>query len=443
MKEIVEGLIADFHERPLPTITSRHTAFPLLKGKANVAIGMRRSGKTYFCYQRMLELLEQGLDREKLLYLNFEDERLFGFQVTDFQTILDVYYARHPEFKSVECHIFFDEIQCVPEWQRFIRRLLDTENVKLYLTGSSSKLLSTEIATSLRGRSMSVEIFPFSFSEYLVAAGIFKVLPVRMGSQTVARLRNAVATYLEQGGFPEVLTYEVNDRIHVLQSYVDSVVLRDVIERHGAVNLLALRHLVAQVMAAPGSVFSVNKFYNSLRSMQIKCTKNALYGYVDYLVDAYLLQRVPLHTRSERMRMTNPPKLYPIDTGLANAMGYRNSANMGPLLETLAFLHLRRSGNDIEYVRTQDGYECDFIVRDRISGEFSLFQVCWDMSEQTTYERELRGLRSAMTQYGIGCGTIVTWDTSLEVDSQITAVPFWRWASTSQFSINSRAASVI
>ena len=431
MKEIIAGLMADFHERALPALTSRHSAFPLLKGKANVAIGMRRSGKTYFCYQRMLELLEQGLDRERLLYLNFEDERLFGFQVTDFQTILDVYYARHPEFKSLTCHMFFDEIQSVPEWQRFIRRLLDTEEVELYLTGSSSKLLSTEIATSLRGRSMSVELFPFSFPEYLIATGMFKTLPLRMGSKTVAGLRNAAATYLEQGGFPEVLTYEVDDRIHVLQSYIDSVVLRDVIERHGAVNLLALRHLVSQVMAAPGAVFSVNKFYNSLRRMQIKCTKNALYEYIDHLSDAYLLQRVPLHTRSERMRMANPPKLYPIDTGLANAMGYRHSANMGPLLETLVFLHLRRSGNHIEYVRTEDGYECDFIVRDRISGEFALFQVCWDMSEQTTHKRELRGLRSAMAQYGIDSGTIVTWDTAHEVDSQISAVPFWRWATTS------------
>jgi uncharacterized protein len=223
----------------------------------------------------------------------------------------------------------------------------------------------------------------------------------------------------------------VNARIHVLQSYVDSVVLRDVIKHHGTVNLLALRHLVAHVMEAPGSVFSVNKFYNSLRSMQIKCTKNALYEYIDYLVDAFLLQRVPLHTHPKRMRMTNPPKLYPIDTGLANAMRYRNSANMEPLLETLVSLHLRRSGNDIEYVRTKDGHECDFIVRDRISGAFTLFQVCWVMSEPTTYERELRGLHSAMSQYGVDCGTIVTWDTSRKVDNRITAVPFWRWASTS------------
>jgi len=428
MKKIIEELIADGYERSLPELTPRERAFPLLTGKANVAIGMRRSGKTYFCYQRMQELLAEGIDRERLLYLNLEDDRLFGFAISDFQTILDVYYARNPELKQLECHFFFDEIQCVPQWERFIRRLIDTERVQLYLTGSSSKLLSTEIATSLRGRSLSVELLPYSFTEYLTATKAFPEKLARQGARAVSTLRHAATRYLEQGGFPEVLSYAAADRIQVLQGYVDSVVLRDVIERHGETNLLALRHLVAHVMAAPGGVFSVNKFYNTLRSLQVKCTKNTLYEYVDHLVDAYLFLRVPLHTRSERMRMVNPPKLYPIDTGLAAAMGYRDSRNSGMMLESLVALQLRRWGYQIEYVRAAGGYECDFFARDPITGEASLFQVCWELAEQSTLTRELRGLHAAMEQYGVANGTIVTWDETSEFDGGIVACPFWRWA---------------
>ena len=395
--------------------------------KVNVAIGMRRSGKTYLCYQRMEELLDSGVEKRQLLYLSFEDERLLGFQASNCQSILDVYFALYPDLRERDCCFFFDEIQCVPGWERFIRRLLDTESVQLYLTGSSSKLLSTEIATSLRGRSLAVEVFPYSFREYLTSSGRFAALPGTFGSTTVAKLRNAMSAYLEQGGFPEVQPYSVTDRINVLQGYVDSVVLKDVVERHGATNLPAMRHMVAHVMAMPGGVFSVTKFYKALRSMQTSCTKNLLYEYVDHLVDAYLLQRVVLHSRSARARMVNPPKLYPIDTGLVHAMAYRNADNRGPLLESLVFLHLRRLGYALEYIRTRDGYECDFLATDRVMHERTLVQVCWSTSDSSTIKREVPGLTAAMKECGIDHGTIVTWDDEANLPDAIDVVPVWKW----------------
>ncbi|MBN1625808.1 MAG: AAA family ATPase, partial [Deltaproteobacteria bacterium] len=163
MKERIFQFIDDFHERKLPELISRDQTFPDIKGKALAVIGMRRSGKTYFCYQKMHELLASGTPREQILYLNFEDDRLLDFKVNDFQAILDVYFSKYPQHRDVTCHFFFDEIQCIEQWEVFIRRVLDTEDVQVYLTGSSSKLLSTEISTSLRGRSVAVEIFPFSF----------------------------------------------------------------------------------------------------------------------------------------------------------------------------------------------------------------------------------------------------------------------------------------
>jgi len=193
MKAILSQLIDDFFERELPIPVAREYNFAEIPGKVDVAMGMRRTGKTFFCYQKMRELAASGVQRDRILYLNFEDERLLDFSVKDFQSILDIYYARFPANKDVTCFLFFDEIQRIDQWELFIRRILDTEKVRIFLTGSSSKLLSSEIATSLRGRSLATEIFPYSFSEYLKARGVFAEPPKNFGSRTAAILRRAMA----------------------------------------------------------------------------------------------------------------------------------------------------------------------------------------------------------------------------------------------------------
>ncbi|MBI4792013.1 MAG: ATP-binding protein [Deltaproteobacteria bacterium] len=431
MKTILSQLIADSLERELPELVARERDFPGIPGKADVAIGMRRTGKTFFCYQKMKELLGSGVKRQRILYLNFEDERLLAFSVKDFQAILDVYYGRFPENKDLECYFFFDEIQRIDQWEMFIRRLLDTEKIRIFLTGSSSKLLSTEIATSLRGRSLSTEIFPFSFAEFLKANGLFGKPPQNFGSRTAATLRRAIADYLETGGFPEVLNLDRNLRVEVLQGYIDSVILKDVIERHRVGNVIALKHLVSHIMHAPGGKFSVNRFYNTLKSMAVRCTKNSLYEYLDHLLDAYLLYRVPIHSHSEKARMLNPPKIYTVDTGLLGAMTFRKSANNGPLLENLVFMHLRRNGYEAEYVNTREGGEADFLARHKAFGDVILIQACWDMADQNTFNRELRGLQSAMQELSINSGTIVTWDDEAALEDNISVVPVWKWLLTS------------
>ena len=427
MKNIIAQLIDDFHERELPAPIPRDQKLPEIKGKADAVIGMRRAGKTWFCYQKMAELLDAGIEKTKILYLNFEDDRLLGFDINHFQHVLDVYFGKYPEHRNFGCYFFFDEIQRIDQWEIFIRRLLDTENVQVYITGSSSKLLSVEIATSLRGRSLPIEIFPFSFREFLKYHGLFLDTPKTFGAKTSSTLRKAAKDYLEIGGFPEVQRLERNLRMEILQGYIDSVLLKDIIERHGVGNIMALKHMVRSVMVSPGGKFSVNKFYNTLRSMAVKCTKNNLYDYLDHLVDAFVFSKATLHTRSEKVRLVNPAKIYTIDTGLLNAMTFRNSFNYGPLLENMVFMHLRRKGNDIEYVKTKDGYETDFFARNKATGDVKLIQVCWDVSDKKTFERELRGLKSAMAEFAITSGTIVTWDEELELEDEITVVPAWKW----------------
>ena len=427
MKNIISQLIDDFHERKLPEPVNRDKSFPEIKGKADVVIGMRRSGKTWFCYQKINELIASGTKKEEVLYLNFEDDRLFDFNVHNFQEILDVYFGKYPEHRNTRCNFFFDEIQRIDQWELFIRRLLDTENIQIFITGSSSKLLGSEIATSLRGRSLPIEIFPFSFEEFLKFHGLFSTRPKTFGANTVSVLRKAVKEYLEVGGFPEVQKIDRDLRIEVLQGYIDSVLLKDIIERHKVSNVHVLKHLVRHIMNSSGGRFSVNKFYNTMKSMSIKCTKNSLYEYLDHLTDAFLFYKVPVHSRSEKARLINPAKIYTIDTGLLNAMTFRHSYNYGPLLENMVYMHLRRGGYEVEYVNTKNGHESDFFARHRISGESQLIQVCWDMSDKKTFERELKGLKSAMNELSLSTGTLITWDDENIIENKIKVIPIWKW----------------
>jgi uncharacterized protein len=427
MKQIIAQLIDDFHERNLPELTARDRKFPEAAGKADVVIGMRRAGKTWFCYQKIKELLASGIEREKILYLNFEDDRLLEFNVHHFQDILDVYFGKYPAHRSSRCYFFFDEIQRIDQWEMFIRRLLDTENTQVFITGSSSKLLGSEIATSLRGRALTTEIFPFSFEEFLKYHGIFAGKPKTFGANTASLLRRAAKDYLQIGGFPEVQKMDPGLRVEVLQGYIDSVLLKDVVERHKVGNILALKHLVRHIMHASGGQFSVNRFFNSMKSIGVKCTKNSLYEYLDHLADAFLFYKVPIHSRSEKARQIHPAKIYAIDTGLLNATTFRNSNNYGQLLETMTFMRLRREGFDMEYVIAKDGRETDFLARHRTTGETQLIQVCWDMADKKTFARELQGLKSAMAECAIPTGTIVTWDDEATIENNIAVIPIWKW----------------
>jgi len=218
--------------------------------------------------------------------------------------------------------------------------------------------------------------------------------------------------------------------VELLQGYIDSVILRDVIERHRVGNVTALKHLVSHILHAPGGKFSVNRFYNTLKSMAVKCTKDSLYAYLDHLLDAYLFYRVPIYSHSEKARMLNPPKIYTVDTGLLGAITFRKSANNGAFLENLVFMHLRRNGYGAEYVNTIEGGEADFFARHKTAGTAVLIQACWDMADRSTFSRELRGLRSAMKELSIDSGTIVTWDDEAELDGNISVLPLWKWLLT-------------
>ena len=430
MEKIIEQLVADFHERDLPAFTRRHIRLPWLSNKIDTVIGMRRSGKTWFLFQVISDLLSDNAPKESILYLNLEDERLLPMTASDLHQIPDVYYRCYPHLRDRSCAFFFDEIQNISGWEHFIRRLLDTEDVHICLTGSSAKLLSREIATSLRGRSISTEIFPFSFIETLQHNGIDIGDRRRPGAKKQAFLENRLNAYLLEGGFPEVQGIDAEYRIRILQDYLDVVILRDLLERHRISNTTPLRYMIRYLLNNTASLFSINKFYNDLKSQGIPCGKNSLHEYLDHLSDAFLFFPVYIHTRSERARMINPKKIYAIDPGLVQACSRSFQHDWGHLLENFVFLELRRSNYVIEYYRTTSGKEVDFLVTNS-QGEESLIQVTVQMDDPVTRQRELNALFEAMEERGKREATVITLHHEEHLRNElghIHIVPAWMWA---------------
>lgn len=431
MKQILEQLYGDFLERDLPELTGRDINIEPVPGKALALIGMRRTGKTFLCYQKIRSLLSEGVPKENILYLNFEDDRLFEFGLQDCQTVLDVFYGTNPDKKAEHCWFFFDEIQNIPHWEKFIRRLIDTENVSVYVTGSSAKLLSTEIATSLRGRALHREVFPFSFPEYLHAHHVGIPASGPAGTETRLKLNMHAEAYCREGGFPEVTHLEKNLRQEIIQSYVDAVVLRDVIERHAISNVEALKSLVFHLLRNPATRFSVNKFYQTLKSRGIRIGKDDLYTFFRHLSDAYLLFQVPIHSRSEKKRQVNPKKIYVADNGILDAYSVGMTADRGAFLENLVYLTLRRQGLEPGYYETRNGYEIDFVyLRD---GKTVLIQAAWSLADEATRTRELRALREASGELNPTRSIIVTMNEEQTVkEPAIEVVPLRKFLLTPQ-----------
>ncbi len=429
MKDVVEEVVADFERRRLPEVTPRRLSLPRLPGKVDVVVGMRRSGKTSFLFQDLRSQEASGIGRDRLLYIDFEDERLAGMTVADLRHIPDVFYRRHPESRETKCWFYFDEIQNVPGWERFLRRLLDTEEVVLTVSGSSAKLLSREIATSLRGRSLTSELLPFSFAESLDHSGV--EIPSRWPppADERSRLENRLEHYLEVGGFPEVQELSLDLRRRVLRDYVDVVLFRDVAERYEVVNLPALRHLQRSLLARPASRFSIHRLHNDLRSQGVRVGKDSLHQYLAYLEDAFLIFIAEIAAQSIRARQVNPRKCYLVDPGLASLSAPRMSADLGHRLENVVYLELRRRGCSLAYVQTSEGHEVDFLA-ERSDGSRELVQVTTSLAEPRTRERELRALREAMTERQVESARVVTLGESetLELDEgRVTVVPAWRW----------------
>lgn len=431
----LEQIMRDFTVASLPALVHRDIEPAVMERKADVFVGMRRSGKTY----AMLELIQRfrgsGVEVDRIMYLNLDDDRLGRPDLGTLDTALETFFRIAPRARSEGGYLFLDEIQVVPEWERFCRRVVDTEVIHLFLGGSSSRLLSKEVATAFRGRGFTTEILPYGLREFVRASGHDP--DDTAGSRQRSTLASLADRYLAVGGFPELVGASDFARVQTLQGYVEMLVMKDVVERHGTENVGALRALIRGLFAANASQFSVSSFEGTLRSQGFRTTKVTLLSYLDHLADAYLVFLVPIDSRSAKTRMVNPRKVYAIDPGLASAMHLGGARNRGALLENAVYLELRRrlgpmGETAIAYHRTPSGAEVDFVIDSPLPGkERDFVQACVSLSDAAAIERETKAIAEALASAPGATATIVTLAESGELQTPAGVariVPFWQWA---------------
>lgn len=394
---LAEQLSLAVRPRPPAKTTRRDARLSEVPGKVHAVIGMRRAGKT--TYLRQLQE-EQRLHQpsERALFLGFDDDRLAGIGSDQLDALFEEYYRRYPEFRgAATVHWYLDEIQLVDGWERFVRRAQDTEDVRIVVSGSSAKMLSREIHTSLRGRAMATVIQPFGFREYLRHRG---EEPSSGPSTWVPAQRSLIEhrfrEFMVEGGFPEAQGLPARTRVELLQGYVDTVLFRDVVERHGVSQVAALRWLVRHLLRNPAGHLSVNRLYKDLRSQGLLVGKDTVHLLMGHLVDAFLIAEVALATDSERRRNVNPRVTYPVDPGLIKAFDISGRSQAGRALEVIVANELGRRGAEVGYVKTTQGFEVDFLVR-HPEGDEELIQVC--AAPSSAEERELRALSVAAAEH--------------------------------------------
>ncbi|AIU68989.1 hypothetical protein TEU_00785 [Thermococcus eurythermalis] len=423
-EEVIAQVVMDYLDLSVDGI-ERELNVPddLAVNKAVTIIGPRRTGKTFYILQKFSRLRSEG---KAAVFFPLDDDRIYPPSLDDLSTLVKVFYELFPD--AEEKYLFLDEVQEVENWELFVKRALERDGFRVYLTGSSSKLLSREIATALRGRTLTFEMFPFSFREFMRAKGF---TPGKyISTRDEARIKAFLREYLEFGGFPEVVLLDDPFlKRKTLSEYIDVMLYRDVVERHNVKNLKAIRLFLKLLMASFAKEFSVNKTARYMKGMGVEVSRNTLYSYFEYFEEAYLV--FPLRKFSHNLKEVEKslPKVYIIDSGLINAYSPRSGGSTGRLMENAVFLELRRQERELYYFKDERGREVDFaVVEDGIVSE--LIQVSYSLDEPETFEREVSALMSASEKLNCDSLTIINWerDDTIEVEGKkVRLVPLWKF----------------
>lgn len=425
MKQQLKEIILENQQFDPGTIFKREQLqIPFDSGMIISIVGARRSGKTFLLYYLIDQLKKQHIPDENIVFINFEDERL-NLKQSDLDLILQSYQELFPDTAMEETYFFFDEIQNVDGWEKFIRRVYDTKSRNIFITGSNSKLLSTEIATELRGRTVSYSIFPYSFSEFVKTQNG----PDNLNTQAKrSKLIHLSEKFLFEGGFPELTRFEGPFKIKILQEYFNVMIYRDIIERYSVSNPEVLKFFIKKIFSAVTGPLSVNKSYNDLKSMGYKISNKYLYEYLEYCNAVFLTQSISKYDFSEIKQSKSDKKVYIIDNGLLNAIDFGVSENRGKLLENMVATEFLKQNKNLFYFK--DGTECDFIVQEKNHSNLSAIQVSLSLQNDTTRSREIKGLVNACNHLKIKNGTIITFDeeeTIKESTCTIDVIPFYKY----------------
>lgn len=379
---------------------------------AVVVMGVRRCGKSTLLNQFMQEHFDN-----QFFHLNFEDERLLSFTVNDFEILYEIFVELFGERKA----FYFDEIQNIDRWEMYVRRMQES-GYKFFLTGSNASLLSKEMGTKLTGRHVDLELFPFSFHEYLQLHQ-WETKEFDFYDSTIrGRLYHEYIQYLQHGGFPEFLKYSKQDIL--IQTYED-ILFRDIVCRHDIKDVKSLRELALYLITNLAKPFSYTKLKNTLGFGSVNTVKN----YIQYLEDSYLLFTINQFSYSLHEQAVNNKKVYVIDNGLADVISFQFSRNKGQFLENLVFLELRRRYSDIYYYKTDNNQEIDFVI---LQGKkiAKLIQVADDISNEKTRKREIDALVKALSETQLNEGLLLTdhHQETLKIGNKTIVIqPVYQW----------------
>lgn len=400
---------------------------PLITGTNQIVCiaGIRRSGKSTIIKQLAKEL---GGDINTLI-VNFEDER---FIQRDLKLLRDIYNTYLEKVKpKKKPFIFLDEIQNIPEWERFARGVHERKEATVVISGSSSKLLSAELATLLTGRNITFFAYPLSFKEFLKFKGISVSTEIEALAKRV-EIKRALDEYMEFGGFPEVVLS--TDKKRILLGYFDTIITKDTIDRFNIREREKIKTLSKFYLTNISSPVSFNKV-SSFLNIPLRTVER----FSEYIQTACLVFFIKKFSFSMKEQEKAQRKVYSIDTGLSNAVGFRFTKNSGKLMENIVATELKirqtfDPGIEIYYWRDQSGKEVDFVVKDGLKVR-ELIQVCWDLSDMETKGREVKGLVKAMEEFNLGTGLMITEDFEGEEkikNKDIIYKPLWKWLLLSQ-----------
>jgi uncharacterized protein len=388
----------------------------------HIISGVRRCGKSTLMRLLMGKLIEEGTKNQNILYLNFEDDRFAEFTTTDFQPLYEAFLE--VESPSGRKYFFLDEIQNLPGWHRWVNRLYEFEDIKLFITGSNSSILGGEAATALTGRNRIMELYPFSFREFLTANDSrvtdrdFLIAEKRAG---IARLFN---NYLVSGGFPEVVKSQDTS---LLQEYFRDIIFRDVVTRYSVRNIREIRELALFLASNLSCISSYKKLRDVISVNSMTTVKN----YIGYFEDVYLFFAAGLFDYSLKRQMYNPSKIYCIDHALSSSIAFKFSEDLGRTIENIVFVELKRRGLDVYYWKDRKGRECDFLMKKGRSITEAV-QVSSNISAKETRDREITGAVAAAEEFGLKEVKILTTeDTGNETVKgiKIHYIPIWQWLS--------------
>jgi predicted AAA+ superfamily ATPase len=376
---------------------------------AVIISGLRRSGKSTL----LKEIYNTYYQNETIYYFNFEDERLLQFSVDDFNLLYETFI----ELLGPSTIFFFDEIQVIPQWEAFVRRMYN-KGCKFFITGSNSSMLSKEMGTKLTGRSITIALYPFSFKECLLLMDIQPKTSIHLTDER-ARLKKEFNLFLEKGGLPEYRKYN-NEQM--LKDLYDNILYRDVITRYNVSDEKTLKELAFYLFSNYGKEISFNQLKNLFKVGSANTIKN----YIDHLENAYLIFTVSKYDPSVKKQMYSKKKVYVIDTGLINLISFQFSKNMGRILENIVFLELKRRDEEVYYYKNK--HECDFVIRNNGNITQAL-QVTQEIND-TNKEREIKGLLEALKTFTLNKGMILTYDQEEEIiieKKTIIIKPIWKW----------------